>query len=98
MDGATQTTVLGQVPFDMASNYTLAQVPLFIIMGDLAMHSGMSARLFEASRAIFVGVRGAQVFATIGACAAFGSVSGSSVATAADDDTHRHAGAAQGGV
>jgi C4-dicarboxylate transporter DctM subunit len=77
------TTVLGQVPFDMASNYTLAQIPLFIIMGDLAMHAGMSARLFDAARAVFIGVRGAQVFATIGACAAFGSVSGSSVATAA---------------
>lgn len=80
---ANATTVLGQVPFDMASNYTLAQIPLFIIMGDLAMHSGMSAKLFDAARAVFVGVRGAQVFATIGACAAFGSVSGSSVATAA---------------
>jgi C4-dicarboxylate transporter DctM subunit len=80
---ANAMTVLGQVPFDMASNYTLAQIPLFIIMGDLAMHSGMSARLYDASRAIFLGVRGAQAFATIGACAAFGSVSGSSVATAA---------------
>lgn len=80
---ANATTVLGQVPFDMAGNYTLVQIPLFIVMGDLAMHSGMSARLFEAARAVFIGVRGAQVFATIGACAAFGSVSGSSVATAA---------------
>ncbi len=80
---ANATTVLGQVPFDMAGNYTLVQIPLFIVMGDVAMHSGMSARLFEAARAVFVGVRGAQVFATIGACAAFGSVSGSSVATAA---------------
>lgn len=77
------TTVLGQVPFDMASNYTLVQIPLFIIMGDLAMRSGMSASLFDAARAVFIGVRGAQAFATIGACAAFGSVSGSSVATAA---------------
>jgi len=76
-------TVLGQVPFDMASNYTLVQIPLFIVMGDLAMRSGMSASLFDAARAVFVGVRGAQAFATIGACAAFGSVSGSSVATAA---------------
>jgi tripartite ATP-independent transporter DctM subunit len=76
-------TVLGQIPFDMAANYSLAQIPLFVAMGDLAMHGGMSARLYDAARAAFVGVRGAQVFATIGACAAFGSVSGSSVATAA---------------
>jgi C4-dicarboxylate transporter, DctM subunit len=76
-------TVLGQVPFDMASNYTLSQIPLFIVLGDLAMHAGMSAKLYTAARAVFMGLRGAQAFATIGACAAFGSVSGSSVATAA---------------
>lgn len=76
-------TVLGQAPFDIASAYTLSQVPLFILMGDLAMQSGMSARLFQAARSLFLGVRGSQVFATLGACAAFGAVSGSSLATAA---------------
>lgn len=76
-------TVLGQVPIDVASNYTFSQIPLFILMGELAMHSGLSARLFDAARVAFSGVRGAQAYATLGACAAFGSVSGSSVATAA---------------
>lgn len=76
-------TILGQVPFDMASSYSLAQVPLFVLMGDLAMHAGLSTKLYAAARAAFMGIRGSQVFATIGACAAFGSVSGSSVATAA---------------
>ena len=76
-------TVLGQAPFDISSAYTLSQVPLFILMGDLAMQSGMSARLFHAARSLFLGVRGSQVFATLGACAAFGAVSGSSLATAA---------------
>jgi C4-dicarboxylate transporter, DctM subunit len=76
-------TVLGQAPFDIASGYTLSQVPLFILMGDLAMQSGMSARLFHAARSLFLGVRGSQVYATLGACAAFGAVSGSSLATAA---------------
>ena len=76
-------TVLGQVPFDMGSAYSLAQVPLFILMGDLAMNAGLSSRLYTAARAVFAGVRGAQAYATIGACAGFGSVCGSSVATAA---------------
>lgn len=80
---SSAATVLGQVPIDIASSYTFSQIPLFIIMGDLAMNSGMSAKLFEAARAAFLGVRGSQVFATLGASAAFGSVSGSSVATAA---------------
>ena len=33
--------VLGQAPFDIASGYTLSVVPLFILMGDLALRSGM---------------------------------------------------------
>jgi C4-dicarboxylate transporter DctM subunit len=80
---ANARTVLGQVPFDMGSSYSLAQVPLFILMGDLAMNSGLSAKLYGAARAAFMGIKGSQAFATIGACAGFGSVSGSSVATAA---------------
>ncbi len=75
--------VLGQVPFDMGSMYSLAQVPLFILMGDLAMNAGLSSKLYSAARAVFTGVRGAQAYATIGACAGFGAVCGSSVATAA---------------
>lgn len=75
--------VLGQAPFDIASGYTLSVVPLFILMGDLALRSGMSGKLFGAAKAIFYGVPGAQAHATIGACAGFGAICGSSLATAA---------------
>jgi tripartite ATP-independent transporter DctM subunit len=75
--------VLGQVPFDVASSYDLSVVPMFILMGELATRSGMSAKLYKAARAFFVGFRGAQALATLGACAAFGAVCGSSLATAA---------------
>ena len=75
--------VLGQAPFDISSGYTLSVVPLFILMGDLALRSGMSAKLYGAAKAMFYGVPGAQAHATIGACAGFGAICGSSLATAA---------------
>ncbi len=76
-------TVFGQVPFDVATNYSLSVVPMFVFMGELATQSGMSSQLYRAAKAIFAGSRGSQAFATIGACAGFGAVCGSSLATAA---------------
>jgi tripartite ATP-independent transporter DctM subunit len=58
-------------------------VPLFILMGAVAARAGMSRELYDAANAIFSGFRGALTNATIGACAAFGSICGSSIATAA---------------
>ncbi|MHC0052470.1 TRAP transporter large permease [Actibacterium sp. D379-3] len=75
--------VTGHVPYDIATNYTLSQLPLFVLMGDLAVRSGMSARLYSAARHLFAGLRGSQAYATLGASAGFGAVSGSSIATAA---------------
>src|SRR5687767_9126004 len=52
-------------------------------MGAVASRAGMSRELFDAANAIFSGFRGALSNATIGACAAFGAICGSSIATAA---------------
>lgn len=76
-------SVLGQAPYDVAAGYTLTVVPLFIVMGDIALRAGMSAKLYDAARSMFFGVRGSQAYATIGACAGFGAICGSSLATAA---------------
>ena len=76
-------TVLGSVPFELASAYSLSVVPLFILMGAVASRAGMSRELFDAANAVFSGFRGALSNATIGACAAFGAICGSSIATAA---------------
>ena len=76
-------TVIGSVPFELASAYSLSVVPLFILMGAVAARAGMSRELYDAANAIFSGFRGALTNATIGACAAFGSICGSSIATAA---------------
>lgn len=63
--------------------YGLTVVPLFILMGVVATRSGMSAELYNAANALFSGMRGALAMGTIGACAGFGAISGSSLATAA---------------
>lgn len=75
--------ITGLVPFEVATNYSLSQLPLFILMGELAVRSGMSGRLFDAASRIFSGIRGSLAMATIGACAGFGAISGSSIATTA---------------
>jgi tripartite ATP-independent transporter DctM subunit len=75
--------MMGSVPFELAAAYSLSVVPLFILMGAIASRAGMSRELFAAANAIFSGWRGALTNATIGACAAFGAICGSSIATAA---------------
>ncbi len=75
--------MMGSVPFELASAYSLSVVPLFILMGAVATRAGMSRELFDAANAVFSGFRGALANATVGACAAFGAICGSSIATAA---------------
>ncbi|MEQ9814193.1 MAG: TRAP transporter large permease [Azospirillaceae bacterium] len=74
---------LGNTPFELSNGYSLTVVPLFLLMGAVAARSGMSRDLFRAANALFTGRRGTLAMASIGACAGFGAVSGSSLATAA---------------
>ena len=84
IDGWRRALVMfGTVPFELASAYSLSVVPLFILMGAVASKANMSRELFTAANAVFSGFRGALASATIGACAAFSSICGSSMATAA---------------
>ncbi|MBP1849275.1 TRAP transporter large permease [Rhizobium halophytocola] len=75
--------VTGQNAFDTASNYSLSVIPLFMLMGEVATNSRLSAELFKAARIVLSGIPGGLAVATIGASGAFGAVCGSSVATAA---------------
>ncbi len=75
--------ILGTTGFDTSSAYTLSVIPLFILMGDVASSTRLSADLFNAARVLLSGIRGGLSVATIGAAACFGAVCGSSVATAA---------------
>src|SRR5690606_21574545 len=58
-------------------------IPLFVMMGAFAARAGLSASLFQSLHALIGHWRGGLASATIGACALFGSVCGSSLATAA---------------
>jgi tripartite ATP-independent transporter DctM subunit len=75
--------MLGLVPYQLASAYSLSVIPLFILMGAVAARGNMATELFQACNAVFSGIRGALANATIGACALFGAICGSSIATAA---------------
>ena len=65
------------------STYDLSVVPFFLLMGQFATRAGMSKGLFDAAN-VFLGHRpGGVAMAAIGGCAGFGSICGSSLATAA---------------
>ncbi len=65
------------------SAYNLTVIPLFVLMGQVAFHSGISRRLFNAAHKFFGHLPGGLAVATIGACAGFSAVCGSTSATAA---------------
>ncbi|MDP3082543.1 MAG: TRAP transporter large permease, partial [Rubrivivax sp.] len=65
------------------SSHSLSIVPLFLLMGQFATLGGMSQALFKAAEAFLGHRKGGVAMAAIGACAGFGSICGSSLATAA---------------
>ncbi len=69
--------------FHLFSNYSLSVIPLFLLMGNFAAKSGMSQALFRFTTACVGHYRGGAAMAAVGACAGFGAICGSSVATAA---------------
>ncbi len=70
-------------PYSQLSSYSLSVVPLFLLMGHLATHAGISKAIFRAANAMFGSMRGGLSIASIGGCAMFGAICGSSLATAA---------------
>ncbi|UWQ91124.1 TRAP transporter large permease [Rhodobacteraceae bacterium M382] len=65
------------------SSYSLTIVPMFLLMGHFATLGGMSNALFKAAEGFLGHRRGGVAMAAIGACAGFGAICGSSLATAA---------------
>jgi tripartite ATP-independent transporter DctM subunit len=72
-----------QVVYDSGFAYTLSVVPLFILMGNFVARAGLANELFRAAFTFIGHVRGGLAHATIIACAGFGAICGSSIATAA---------------
>lgn len=75
--------MLGQVFFDTARSYSLSVVPLFLLMGNLIVQSGVADEIYDAAYAWLRHRKGGLAMATIAACGGFSSVCGSSLATAA---------------
>jgi len=69
--------------YETGRNYTLSVVPLFILMGNFVARAGIAHELFRAAHTFIGHLRGGLAMATIIACAGFGSICGSSIATAA---------------
>ncbi len=74
---------LNNEAFARLANYDLSVIPLFLLMGQLATRGGLSRALFEFASAVMARFRGGLAMAAVLACAAFGAICGSSVATAA---------------
>lgn len=68
---------------DTFSSYGLTVIPLFILMGQVAFHAGISRRLFDTAHRWIGHLPGGLAMATVGACAGFGAICGSGPATAA---------------
>jgi C4-dicarboxylate transporter, DctM subunit len=69
--------------FEVFGSYNLTVIPLFILMGQIAFHSGISSRLFNTAYKFIGHWPGGVAIATIGACTGFSAISGSTNATAA---------------
>ena len=76
-------TLFRNIPFTQATMYSFTVIPLFVLMGNLAFHTGMSAGLYRCAHQLLGGRRGGLAAATVAACAGFSAICGSTAATAA---------------
>jgi C4-dicarboxylate transporter, DctM subunit len=74
---------LKNLAYARLSNYDLVVIPLFLLMGQFATHGGLSKSLFRFVSSFMGHRKGGVAIAAIGACAGFGAICGSSLATAA---------------
>ena len=77
----TTLSLLESMPYDFAASWELSAIPMFLLMGAIAFHSGMTADLYAAARIWLRGLPGGLAVASNFACAGFAAASGSSVAT-----------------
>jgi C4-dicarboxylate transporter DctM subunit len=69
--------------FDVFANYGFTVIPLFVLMGQIAFNAGIAKRLYDTSFKFIGHIPGGLAMATVGGAAAFGTVTGSAIATAA---------------
>jgi tripartite ATP-independent transporter DctM subunit len=76
------SALLGSVPFRSASSHEMSTIPLFVLMGMLCFYADLSSEFYGAMRNWMGRLPGGLAMSTIGGCAGFSAVSGSSLATA----------------
>ncbi len=75
-------SILKTVPYLSLANYGMSVIPLFLLMGSFCFYAGISQELYHTVYKWLGQFRGGLAMATVGACASFAAVSGSSMATA----------------
>src|SRR5690606_22881981 len=70
-------------PYDFVASWTLSAVPMFLLMGFIAYHAGLTTRLFEAADRLLRHLPGGLGMAAVLGCTGFAAVCGSSLACAA---------------
>jgi len=78
----TGLAMMQLIPFSSVASYKLVVLPLFLIMGEFAFYGELSQEGYNFMHKLFGHLRGGVTVATIGGCAAFAAVCGSSLATA----------------
>jgi TRAP-type mannitol/chloroaromatic compound transport system permease large subunit len=75
--------ILANTPYSFAARWTMSAVPMFLFMGFVAYHTGLTGGLFEAAKALLARLPGGLAISSIFACSGFAAVSGSSLANSA---------------
>ena len=79
--GATRLGV--QAVFNVLGEFTLTAIPLFILLGDVLVASGLASGIYKAMSPLFARLRGGLLHTNIAVCTVFGAVSGSSMSVSA---------------
>ncbi|MCR9149113.1 MAG: TRAP transporter large permease [Rhodobacteraceae bacterium] len=77
------TYVAVDAVWNVLNSFTLSAIPLFIILGEIMLRSGVSQKIYAALTPLFQRVPGGLLHTNIAVCTLFGAVSGSSLSTAA---------------
>ena len=82
VSGTTLWQTLGDIVWNTTNSFTLVAVPLFVLMGEIILRSGVSKRFYRGLSTLMFGMRGGLAQSNVVGCAVFAAVSGSSTATA----------------
>ena len=82
-DGLTAFNALGLVTWGSTNSFTLTSIPMFILMAEILLQSGVSQRFYRGLTVLVRGLPGGLMQTNVAGCALFAAISGSSVATAA---------------